>query len=46
MPEHLTFIIQSADEFSSLDLLFRALEDIKRLLRDIDYAIYRRNMSQ
>ena len=42
MPEHLTFVINSADEFSSFNLLFKSLEDIKRLLRDIDYALYRR----
>ena len=45
MPERLTFVIQSADEFSTFGLLFKALEDIKRLLRDVDYAIYRRQMS-
>ena len=40
MPNHLTFVINSADESSSIDLLIKSLEDIKRLLRDVDYAIY------
>lgn len=43
MPEQLTFIIDPTDEFSSLDLLVKSLEDIKRLLRDVDYAIYGRS---
>lgn len=42
MPDQLTFIIDPTDEFSSLDLLVKSLEDIKRLLRDVDYAIYGR----
>ena len=42
MPDHLTFVINSADEFSSFDLLLKSLEDIKRLLRHVDYALYRR----
>lgn len=41
MPDHLTFIIHSVDERSSLDLLVKSLEDIQRLLRHVDYAIYR-----
>ena len=40
MPDQLTFIIDPTDEFSSLDLLVKSMEDIKRLLRDVDYAIY------
>jgi hypothetical protein len=42
MPERLTFIIDTASEFSSFDLLFKSIEDIRRLLRDVDYAMYRR----
>ena len=42
MPDRLTFIIDSTGDFSSFDLLFRSLEDIRRLLRDVDYAMYRR----
>ena len=42
MPDQLTFVIDPTDEFSSLDLLVKSLEDIKRLLRDVDYAIYGR----
>ena len=42
MPDQLTFVIDPTDEFSSLALLVKSLEDIKRLLRDVDYAIYGR----
>lgn len=42
MPDHLTFVIHSVDEHSSLDLLVKSLEDIQRLLRHVDYAIYGR----
>ena len=42
MPDQLTFIIYPTDEFASFDLLVKSLEDIKRLLRDVDYAIYGR----
>ena len=42
MPDQLTFIIYPTDELSSFDLLVKSLEDIKRLLRDVDYAIYGR----
>ena len=42
MPEQLTFVIYPVDELSSLDLLVKSLEDIKRLLRHVDHAIYRR----
>ena len=42
MPDHLTFVIHSSDESSSLDLLVKSLEDIKRLIGHVDYAIYRR----
>ena len=40
MPEELTFVIAPADGDSSVGLLSKALEDIRRLLRDVDYAIY------
>ena len=46
MPDHLTFVINSTDEFSSFDLLVKSLEDIQRLLRDVDYAIYRRRPTE
>ena len=42
MADQLTFVIDPTDEFSSLDLLVKSLEDIKRLLRDVDYAVYGR----
>lgn len=42
MPEQLTFVINPTDEFSSFDLLVKSLEDIKRLLRDVDYAMFGR----
>ena len=42
MPDRLTFVIHSTDEFSSLALLVKSLEDIKRLIRHVDYAIYGR----
>ena len=40
MPDHLTFIIHSADEFSSFALLVKSFEDIKRLIGHVDYAIH------
>lgn len=43
MPEYLTFVIHSLDERSSFDLLVKSLEDIQRLLRHVDYAIYGRS---
>ena len=43
MPDRLTFVIHSVDERSSLDLLVKSLEDIQRLLRHVDYAIYGRS---
>ena len=42
MPDQLTFVIQPNDEFSSFDLLVKSLEDIKRVLRHVDYAMYGR----
>lgn len=42
MPNRLTFVITPSDEFSSLDLLVKSLEDVKRLLRDVDRAIHGR----
>ena len=42
MPDQLTFVIYPADELSSFDLLVKSLEDIKRLLNHVDYAIYGR----
>ena len=41
MPNQLTFVIRPTDEFASVDLLVKSLEDIKRLLRHADQAIYR-----
>lgn len=41
MPEQLTFVIHPTDEFSTVDLLVKSLEDIQRLLRHADQAIYR-----
>ena len=40
MPDQLTFVIGPVEESSSIGLLSKALEDIRRLLRDVDYAIY------
>ncbi|PKB71370.1 MAG: hypothetical protein BZY87_05815 [SAR202 cluster bacterium Io17-Chloro-G6] len=41
MPEGLTFIINPETQSASLDLFLRALGDINRLLRDVNYAIHR-----
>lgn len=41
MPDQLTFVINPTDEFSSIDLLVKSLEDIKRFLRHVDQAAYR-----
>ena len=46
MPDRLTFVIRSVDESSSLDFLVKSLEDIKRLIGHVDYAIYRRRPRQ
>ena len=39
----MTFVINPEAESASVDLLLNALEHIKRLLRDVDYAIYGAN---
>lgn len=46
MPEHLTFIIDPADQFSSVDLLWKSLENIRKLLRSVDYSMSRRKPRQ
>ena len=43
MADQLTFVINPTDEFSSFDLFVKSLEDIKQLLRDVDYAMYGRS---
>ena len=43
MPDQLTFVIQTTEEFSSFDLLVKSLEDIKRMLRHVDYAVHGRS---
>lgn len=40
MPRELTFVIGPADEFPSFGLVARAMADIRRLLHDVDNAIY------
>lgn len=41
MPDGLTFAINPQTQAASIDLFLKALEDIRRLLRDVDYAIHR-----
>ena len=41
MPEGLTFEINPETQSASVDLFLRALGDINRLLRDVNYAIAR-----
>ncbi len=41
MGNGLTFVINPDNQAASVDLFFRALEDIRRLLRDVDYAMHR-----
>ena len=41
MPDGLTFAINPATQSASIDLFTKALDDIRRLLRDVDYAINR-----
>jgi len=41
MPEGLTFTINPELQPASLDLFLKALEDIRRLLLDVDYAVHR-----
>ena len=41
MPDGLTFAINPETQAASLDLFLKAVEDIRRLLRDVDYAIHR-----
>ena len=40
MADELTFVINPEAESASIDLLFKSLEDITRLLRDVDRSIY------
>ena len=40
MADDLTFVIHPDAECASVDLLFKSVQDIRRLLRDIDRAIY------
>ncbi len=42
MANSLTFIINPVDDRSSLDLLYKSLENIRQLLRDVDYALHNR----
>ncbi|MBI2855999.1 MAG: hypothetical protein HYX93_04055 [Chloroflexi bacterium] len=41
MASGLTFVINPDAQAASVDLFFKALENIRRLLRDVDYAIHR-----
>ena len=41
MAKGLTFVINPENQSASVDLFFKALEDIRRVLRDVDYAIHR-----
>ena len=41
MSDNLTFVIQPETQEASIDLFFKSLEDIRKLLRDVDYAIHR-----
>jgi hypothetical protein len=41
MSDGLTFVINPEAQAASIDLFWNALENIRRLLRDVDYAIYR-----
>jgi len=41
MAKGLTFAINPDAQAASVDLFFKALDDIRRLLRDVDYAIHR-----
>ena len=40
MAEDLTFRINPEDQAASIDLFFKAIEDIRRLLRDVDYVVH------
>jgi len=40
MPNSLTFIINPDNQSASVDLFLKAMSDINRLLRDVDYAIH------
>ena len=40
MVDGLTFVINPETESASVDLLLKSLEDIRRFLRHVDYAIY------
>ncbi|MCH8109095.1 MAG: hypothetical protein IIB15_03105 [Chloroflexi bacterium] len=41
MAESLTFVIQPETQEASIDLFFKSLESIRKLLHDVDYAIHR-----
>ena len=40
MAEDLTFVINPEAQAASIDLFLKAVEDIRRLLRDVDYAVH------
>lgn len=46
MPEGLTFTINPDAQSASVELFVKALVDISRLLRDVDYAIHRDSSSR
>ena len=40
MDDELTFVVNAESEFAPFSLLYKSLEDIRRLLRDVDRAMY------
>ena len=46
MPDSLTFVINPETDSSSVRLFLKALENIDRLLRDVDYAVHRERLQR
>ena len=46
MADGLTFVIHPEAQAASIDLFLKALDNIRRLLRDVDYAIHRERSSR
>ena len=46
MPEGLTFTIHPDNQTSSVDLFVKAMDDIRRLLNDVGYAVHRNRVER
>ena len=46
MPESLTFVINPENQAASIGLFLKALDNISRLLRDVEYAVHRQRLGR